>query len=91
MCKKWNHGNFWGQQLPKFCGHSIAKENLWKIKKPHCDLFYFVNVSFLVCEIVNLKDALGTCHDDVECAFMCHLTLVDVCVLKTCHLGFSSL
>ena len=23
----------------------------------------------------NHKDALGTCHGDVECAFMCHLTL----------------
>ena len=23
------------------------------------------------------KDALRTCHGDVECSFMCHLTLVD--------------
>ena len=25
----------------------------------------------------NHKDALGTCHGDVECAFMCHLILLD--------------
>ena len=77
MCRKWNHGNLWGKNFPNLCEHDLAKGDLWKIQKPRSDVFYFINVSLLVCEIVNLKDALGTCHDDVECAFMCHLTLVD--------------
>ena len=77
MCKKGNHGNLWRKQVPKLCEHSLAKENLWKIQKPRCDVFYFVNLSLLVCEIFNHKDSLGICHDDVECAFRCYLTLVD--------------
>ena len=29
----------------------------------------------------NHKNALGTCHGDMESSFMCHLTLVDfVCI-----------
>ena len=68
---------FWGKQVPNLCEHYLAKENIWKIQNPHCDVCYFINVSLYVCEIFNLKGTLGTCHDDVECAFMCHLTLVN--------------
>ena len=67
MCRKWNHENFWGKQGPNLCKHALAKANIWKIQKPHCDVFYFVNVSVLLYEKFNYKDALGTCHDDVEC------------------------
>ena len=81
MYRKWNHGNCWGKKVPNLCEPSLTKANLWKIQKPRCDVFYFVNVSLLVCEIFNVKDALGTCHGDVEYSFMCHLTLVDfVCI-----------
>ena len=38
-------------------------------------------------EMINHKNALGTYNGDVECAFICHLTLVDFGAM-TCHLGF---
>ena len=38
--------------------------------------FFFVNVILLGCGNDH-KDALGAFHGDVECAFMCHLTLVN--------------
>ena len=36
--------------------------------------------------MLNHKDVLGACHGDVECVFMCHLTLVDfVCNDMSCR------